>query len=269
MTSPLPGPPAPSPVERIARLADGDRVFYGLLLDEDRVQEIPDPFAGPGGPTAAGGPRAIAGLAWLPPCTPTKIVAVGRNYMAHIAELRHAAPPEPLLFLKPPSALLGTGGTIVLPPESRRVDYEGELAVVIGRRARRVPEERALDHVFGYTCLNDVTARDLQETDVQFTRAKGFDTFCPLGPCIARGLRPEDLTVETRVNGERRQSSPVARMIFPVSRLIAFITGVMTLMPGDVIATGTPEGVGPLRPGDEVTVAIQGIGRLANRVTGD
>ena len=254
------------PVTRIVRLSEGGRAFYAHLEEDGRIRPARgDLFAGLS-PEPGAAARPAAGLQWLTPCDPGTIVGVGRNYREHAAELRHAVPDEPLIFLKPPTAILPTGGTIRLPGASRRVDYEGELGVVIGRTASRVPEERALDHVLGYTCVNDVTARDLQEKDVQFTRAKGFDTFCPFGPVLATGLRPEDLTVETWVNGDRRQAASVARMIFAVPRLISYISHVMTLRPGDLISTGTPDGVGPLHPGDEVTVAIAGIGRLVNRV---
>ena len=251
---------------RIVRLSEGGRGFYAFLEEDGRIREARgDLFSGlrpePGAPA-----RTADGLEWLTPCDPGTIVGVGRNYREHAAELRHTVPAEPLIFLKPPSATLPAGGLIRLPGASRRVDYEGELGVVIGRTASNVPEEHAFDYILGYTCVNDVTARDLQEKDVQFTRAKGFDTFCPFGPVIATGLRPEDLTVETWVNGDRRQSASVARMIFGVPRLVSYISQVMTLSPGDLISTGTPEGVGPLHPGDEVTVAITGIGRLTNRV---
>lgn len=249
---------------RFARLADGDRIFHARIEPDGAVRELPGaPWDTPGEPRS---PRPMADLRRLSPCTPSKIVAVGCNYRAHVAELNRQLPAEPLLFMKPPSAILAPGGTIRLPAESRCVDYEGELAIVIGRRASRVTEDRALDHVFGYTCLNDVTARDLQRRDVQFTRAKGFDTFCPVGPCIVAGIDPSGLRVETYVNGERRQSSPVDGMIFGIPKLISFISGVMTLEPGDLIATGTPDGVGPLKPGDEVRVSIAGIGELTNRV---
>jgi 2-keto-4-pentenoate hydratase/2-oxohepta-3-ene-1,7-dioic acid hydratase in catechol pathway len=258
-------------VLRLARFADGGRTFFALLEADGRVREIRgavsyDPRDAPSWSRDASPPRGVGGLALLPPCLPSKIIGVGRNYREHAAELDHEVPAEPLLFLKPPSALLPPGSDIHLPAASQRVDYEGELAVVIGREARAVPEDRALEHVLGYACINDVTARDLQAGDVQFTRAKGFDTFCPLGPCVAIGLALESLVVETYVNGERRQSAPISRMIFPVARLVSFISGVMTLLPGDVIATGTPAGVGPLRPSDEVTVSIEGIGRLTSRV---
>jgi len=257
---------------RLARLLDQGRVFYAVLQDGERIREIAgnpfegDPFHPEAG--ASGTARSMVGLAWLPPCSPSKIIGVGRNYRDHVAELGHSVPSEPLLFLKPPSALLPHEGVIRLPSVSRRVDFEGELGVVIGREARRVPEVRALDHVLGYACVNDVTARDLQSKDVQFTRSKGFDSFCPFGPSIAIGLCPDELVVETFVNGVRRQSAPVSRMIFDIRRLISFASDVMTLLPGDLIATGTPEGVGALEPGDQVTVSIDGIGRLTNRVEG-
>jgi len=257
---------------RLARLRDQGSTFYAVLEDGERIREISgDPFEGdPFHPEAgaSGAGRPVDGLAWLPPCRPSKIIGVGRNYRDHVAELGHSVPSEPLLFLKPPSSLLPHGGIIRLPSGTRRVDFEGELGVVIGREARRVTETGALDHVLGYACVNDVTARDLQVKDVQFTRSKGFDSFCPFGPCIAIGLRPDDLVVETFVNGVRRQSAPVSRMIFDIRRLISFVSDVMTLLPGDLIATGTPEGVGPLEPGDQVTVSIEGIGRLTNRVEG-
>ncbi len=250
--------------ERIGRFAEGGRSFYALLEGRQRGRALKgDPFAVP---RRAGPSRSIAGLTPLVPCVPSKIIGIGRNYHAHAVELGHAVPSEPLLFLKPPSALLPPGGHIRMPPASHRVDFEGEIGVVIGSEARRVSEERALEHVLGYTCVNDVTARDLQERDVQFTRAKGFDTFCPVGPCVATGLDPADLAVETFVNGERRQSARASEMIFGIALLVSYVSQVMTLLPGDLIATGTPAGVGPLRAGDEVTVAVEGVGRLTNRV---
>jgi 2-keto-4-pentenoate hydratase/2-oxohepta-3-ene-1,7-dioic acid hydratase in catechol pathway len=259
----MPSPP-PARVSRFARLAEGTRVFHALLSDDGLAREARgDPFSGL---TPAGPPRPLDGLRFLTPLVPSKIIGVGRNYKAHAAELGHAVPAEPLLFLKPPSALLPHQGIVRLPAASARVDFEGELGIVIGRVARDVPEERALDFVLGYACVNDVTARDLQRQDVQFTRAKGFDTFCPFGPCIATGIDPQTLRVETFVNGERRQTAPVTDMIFPPASLIAYVSRIMTLEPGDLIATGTPEGVGPLSPGDEVVVSIEGIGRLSNRV---
>jgi 2-keto-4-pentenoate hydratase/2-oxohepta-3-ene-1,7-dioic acid hydratase in catechol pathway len=198
--------------------------------------------------------------------TPTKIIGVGLNYRAHAEEMKKALPEEPLLFLKPPSALIGPDEPIVRPAGYARVDYEGELCVVIGRRARRVPAERALEHVLGYTCANDVTVRDLQKKDVQYTRAKGFDSFCPVGPRVVPGLDPSRLALETRVNGVVRQRSSTSDLIFDVARLIAFISHVMTLEEGDLISTGTPPGVGNLEPGDVVEIEIEGIGVLRNPV---
>jgi 2-keto-4-pentenoate hydratase/2-oxohepta-3-ene-1,7-dioic acid hydratase in catechol pathway len=202
-------------------------------------------------------PHLIAGVQLLPPVEPSKIVAVGRNYADHAKELGNEAPAEPILFLKPPSALLPPNGTIVRPPQSQRVDFEGELAVVIGERGT----------VLGYTCANDVTARDLQKKDVQFTRAKSFDTFLPLGPCIETDADPNDLRLTTRVNGETKQDGRTSMMVFDCAFLIAYISSVMTLLPGDVILTGTPAGVGPLAAGDIVEVEIERIGVLRNVVS--
>ena len=198
---------------------------------------------------------------------PSKIVAVGRNYREHAAELGNVAPEEePLLFLKAPSALLLPGGEIVLPPESSRVDYEGELALVVGRRTKYWPEERWLEALAGVCCANDVTARDLQKKDGQFARSKSFDTFCPVGPAIVSGIDPSDLAIETRVNGTVRQAGRTSQMIFAPSFLVAYVSRMMTLLPGDLILTGTPAGVGPLAAGDTVEVEIERIGILSNRV---
>lgn len=211
--------------------------------------------------------RSIARGALGVPAAPSKIICVGRNYRAHAAELGNEVPTVPLLFMKPPSALLAHGAEIAWPPESARIDYEGEIAVVIGRRGRRIPEARARDHVFGITCANDVTARDLQRADVQFTRAKGFDGFCPVGPWIETEVPPFDaIELTTRVDGEVRQHGRSDAMIFAIPELIAFISGVMTLEPGDLILTGTPEGVAPLSAGQLVEVEIGGVGTLANRL---
>jgi 2-keto-4-pentenoate hydratase/2-oxohepta-3-ene-1,7-dioic acid hydratase in catechol pathway len=209
---------------------------------------------------------ALSEVRLLAPCLPSKIVAVGRNYVEHAAEMQSDVPTEPLLFLKPPSAVIGPDEAIRYPALSQRVDHEAELAAVIGRRARDVPASQALQHVLGYTCGNDVTARDLQRQDGQWTRGKGFDTFCPLGPWIVTGLAPDDLGIESRVNGQVRQQSRTRQMIFPIAELIRYISQVMTLEPGDVILTGTPAGVGPLQRGDRVEVEIEGIGVLANPV---
>jgi 2-keto-4-pentenoate hydratase/2-oxohepta-3-ene-1,7-dioic acid hydratase in catechol pathway len=202
----------------------------------------------------------------LAPVTPSKIVAVGRNYAEHAKELGNEAPSEPIIFLKPPSALLSPNGTIVRPLQSQRVDFEGELAIVIGKTARNVNRDDWRSVVLGFTCANDVTARDLQKKDVQFTRGKSFDTFCPLGPCIETDLDPAALPLRTRVNGETKQNGNTRDMVFDCGAIIEFITAVMTLNPGDVILTGTPAGVGPLNAGDRVEVEIEGIGVLANRV---
>lgn len=236
---------------RFARL-DGDR---GELFDRA-------PWLGgkPSGET-----MAVEG-ALLCPVTPSKIVCIGRNYAAHAKELGHEVPSEPLLFLKPPSALLGPGGTVVLPPESARVEHEAELVVVMGRRSRNVPAADALAHVFGYTAACDVTARDLQRKDVQFTRAKGFDTFCPIGPWIETELDPRKTRIQCRVDGQTRQDGTTDRMLFDVPALVAYVSRMMTLEPGDVILTGTPEGVGPLVAGNALEIEIDGIGVLALRV---
>lgn len=210
---------------------------------------------------------ALSEVRLLAPCTPTKIVAVGLNYAGHAAEAHRELPTAPLIFLKPPSTVIGAGQTIAYPPISQQVDYEAELAVVIGRRTRNVSVGEALNCVLGYTCGNDVTARDLQLEDDQWTRSKSFDTFCPLGPWIVTGLDPGDLAIESRVNGQVRQRSRTSDMIFPVAELVHYAAQVMTLQPGDVILTGTPAGVGPLQRGDRVEVEIEGIGVLANPVS--
>jgi 2-keto-4-pentenoate hydratase/2-oxohepta-3-ene-1,7-dioic acid hydratase in catechol pathway len=205
----------------------------------------------------------------LTPCLPSKILCVGRNYVAHAKEHEAEVPEVPLLFLKPGSSLLEPGGTILLPPQSERVEHEAELAVVIGKHGRWISPEQALDHVLGYTIANDVTARDLQFRDGQWTRGKGFDTFCPVGPWIETDLDPSDTLVTCHVNGEMRQMASTRDMVFSVRQLIAFASSVMTLEPGDLLLTGTPAGVGPLLPGDEVVVTIEGIGALRNPVASE
>jgi len=197
---------------------------------------------------------------------PSKIIGIGVNYRAHAVEMGKGLPEEPLMFLKPSSALISDGGQIQRPSGYERVDYEGELGVVIGQRARGVTREQALDVVMGFTCINDVSVRDLQKKDGQWTRAKGFDTFCPLGPRIVAGLDPSKLRISTRVNGQVRQDSSTADLIFGVPEIVAFVSSHMTLEPGDVISTGTPSGVGNLSVGDEVEVEIEGIGILKNTV---
>jgi 2-keto-4-pentenoate hydratase/2-oxohepta-3-ene-1,7-dioic acid hydratase in catechol pathway len=198
----------------------------------------------------------------LAPVVPSKIVCVGLNYKDHAAEQGKPLPVEPLIFLKPSTAVVDPGGCIELPAGVGRVDHEAEMAVVIGTRATRVAERDALAHVLGVTCMNDVTARDLQKKDGRYTRAKGFDTFAPLGPCIALDLATDDLRVTGTVNGVARQDSRTRELIFPVAQLIAYISRIMTLLPGDVVSTGTPSGVGPLAAGDEVAVTVEGVGTL-------
>lgn len=210
---------------------------------------------------------ALSKLRLLAPCQPTKIVAVGLNYRDHAVERGKPIPEEPILFLKPPTAVIGHDHDIIYPRMSKRVDYEGELGIVIGRRTSKLAEtDRVEDYILGYTCVNDVTARDLQDRDGQYTRAKGFDTFAPIGPAIVSGIDPSALSIETRLNGKVRQSSNTRNLIFNVDYLVRFVSWVMTLEPGDVISTGTPSGIGPMSPGDRVEVKIEGIGTLGNTV---
>ncbi len=209
---------------------------------------------------------ADPGAGLLAPVRPSKIVAIGRNYAEHAKELGNAVPEEPLFFLKAPSALIGPGAPIVLPPESQRVEHEGEIAVVLRRRLTRASAAEARDAVLGVTCANDVTARDLQKKDGRFARAKGFDTFCPLGPAIRVGADLEDLEVILRVNGAERQRGSTRMMVFPIVDLLAYVSRMMTLEPGDVLLTGTPAGVGPLVDGDRVEVEVPGVGVLSNPV---
>ncbi len=210
--------------------------------------------------------HALANVRLLPPCQPSKIVALGLNYRDHAGELGFPIPDEPLIFLKPGTAVIGPDSSIMYPRMSKEVDYEAELGVVIGKRARFIQREKAFDYIFGYTCVNDVTARDLQRKDVQFTRSKSFDTFAPIGPCIARGMDPSHLKVESYLNGELRQSSHTGNLIYGVAELVSFISKVMTLLPGDIIATGTPSGIGPMVPGDVIEIVVEDIGTLRNTV---
>lgn len=197
---------------------------------------------------------------------PTKIIAIGLNYLDHAKELNMNIPEYPLIFIKPPSAVIGDGEIIIYPPQTQELHYEGELGIVIGKKARNVSIEEAIDYIVGYTCANDVTARDLQRMDGQWTRSKSFDTFCPLGPRIVKDVDPTNLAIATRVNGVTKQSSNTNQMIFNAYRLVSFISAIMTLLPGDVISTGTPPGVGELQVGDVVEVEIEGIGTLRNTV---
>ncbi len=254
---------------RICRYAAPTGVAYGLL-EGDRVRGLAGDLFPPGRDVADPVPGreewALEEVTLLPPVTPGKIVCVGLNYRTHAHELGLDLPLEPLLFLKPPSALIGQGMPIVRPAMSRRVDYEGEVVAVIGRRLRHATPEEAERGILGFTCGNDVTARDLQQRDLQWTRAKGFDTFAPLGPVIAVGLDHAALHLSTYVNGVRRQWDCTANLIFPVPDLVSYISRVMTLEPGDVVFTGTPAGIGPLEVGDEVEVEVACVGRLRNPV---
>jgi 2-keto-4-pentenoate hydratase/2-oxohepta-3-ene-1,7-dioic acid hydratase in catechol pathway len=248
---------------RVGRIAWNGQARY-VRLDGDRAVVL---SAAPwDGGSDTSDTIAIHEARLLAPVVPSKIVCVGKNYAKHAAEMGSEVPTTPLLFLKPETAIVGPGDAIELPSQSHRVEHEGELAVVIGKTTRHVAAEHALSHVFGYTCANDVTARDLQRSDVQFTRAKGFDTFCPLGPVITTSIDPARVGVSLRVNGEVRQDGNTRDMVFPVATLVAFVSSVMTLRPGDVILTGTPEGVGPLVDGDQVSVTVEGIGTLVNPV---
>ncbi|HET8579288.1 MAG TPA: fumarylacetoacetate hydrolase family protein [Methylomirabilota bacterium] len=248
---------------KIVRFRAAGKTRYGVLDGAHILEYSGTPY---GTFKKARKKYALSQTVLLAPVAPSKIVAVGLNYRDHAEEMNLPVPAEPRIFFKPLSALSGPDDPIVFPPQAGRVDYEGELAIVIKKRCRAVPAERAREVVLGYTCLNDVTARELQARDGQPTRAKAFDTFCPVGPCIATDIDPNGVDIETWVNGERRQASNTKHFIFPVEDLIARISAVMTLLPGDVIATGTPAGVGPLKPGDKVEVRIEGIGGLKNPV---
>ena len=247
----------------MGKIAQGVRRCRRLIsIDGDEGFRVLDraPWLGgaPRGPLRKLNPAALGC-----PVSPTKIIGVGRNDPGHARELGHASPLEPILFLKPPSALVGPGDEIVLPRESCQVEHEAELGVVIGRRARNVPVAAALEYVLGYTCVGDITARDLQRRDVQCTRGKGFDTFCPVGPSIVAGLDPDALDIRCRVNGELRQRGFTSDYAFSVATIVSFASTVMTLEPGDLIATGTPAGVGPLAAGDRLELEVSGVGVLA------
>lgn len=250
---------------KIARFAHQDTIAFGIIDDGDLVVLKGDPMFAGFEPTGERVPLDSVKL--LAPVIPrSKVVAVGKNYLDHAAEMGGDAPEEPLLFLKPNTAVVGPGDAIVLPPQSSQVEHEGELAVVIGRIAKNVSVEDADTYIFGYTVANDVTARDLQRADGQWARAKGFDTFCPLGPVIETELELDEQTIQTRVNGEVRQSGELADMVHAVEEIVAYASSVWTLLPGDIILTGTPAGVGPLEQGDVVEVEISGIGVLQNPV---
>ncbi len=247
---------------RLVRFRSRNRTAMGILQD-DRLAELK------GGDVADLAAvttyHPLAEVTLLAPCLPSKVVAVGLNYRDHAKELGMAVPEEPIIFLKPPTSVIGPGEAIIAPAMSSQVDFEAELGIVIRDRASRIAPAEARGHILGYTCANDVTARDLQKRDGQWTRAKSFDTFCPVGPWIETGLDPEDLLVESYLNGERKQSSRTSQFIFGIDRLVSFISHVMTLEPGDLVITGTPAGIGPMQPGDEIEVRIEGIGSLKNR----
>ena len=242
---------------KLVRFQNDQGTFSGVL-EGDVIR--------PGGSNPTTKEFALSDVRLSAPCLPSKIVAVGLNYRDHAEELNMKLPEEPLLFLKPSSSVIGPGDAIIMPRQSARVDYEAELAIVIGIEAKGVSEKGADKFILGYTCLNDVTARDLQNKDGQWTRAKGFDTFCPLGPWIETELDPFDLKIDLLLNGQPKQSSRTSNLIFNPFKLVEFISGVMTLFPGDVIATGTTSGIGPMCDGDTVEVRIESLGSLVNRV---
>ncbi|MFZ5898695.1 MAG: fumarylacetoacetate hydrolase family protein [Bacillota bacterium] len=251
-------------MDRYGRFKDDKgNIFYAAVDGENAWPLTKEPWLG-GELTGAAVP--MAGLRLMAPSEPTKIVCVGLNYLDHIAEFNNEAPSEPVIFLKPPTAVIGPGENIVFPEGVNRLDFEAELAVIVGRKARMVGEKESRDYIFGYTCANDVTARDLQRKDGQWTRAKSFDTFCPLGPYIVSKPDPGQLRIEARLNGRTRQCSSTGRMLFNPFYLVSFISRIMTLLPGDIILTGTPSGVGPMQPGDKIEVEIESIGNLMNMV---
>jgi 2-keto-4-pentenoate hydratase/2-oxohepta-3-ene-1,7-dioic acid hydratase in catechol pathway len=248
---------------KLLRFAADGQVRYGAV-EQRQIRELAgDPFG-----SLRLGPRSfqLDDVTLLPPCEPSKIVAVGVNYRAHAQEMGHRLPEEPLLFLKPSTSVIGPGAAIHYPDGVTRLDYEAELAVVIKKKVRSITPAQTAQAILGCTCLNDVTARDLQQKDKQWTRAKSFDTFSPIGPWIVTDLDPSNLKIEGILNGEIRQSSTTADLIFPVHALVSFISSIMTLLPGDVITTGTPSGVGPMQRGDTIEVVIEGIGKLSNVV---
>ena len=255
---------------RIVRFIAGGRAKYGLL-EENIIRELQgSPFSrfknSRSQPTLDGTTYKLSEVSLLAPCLPSKIVCLGLNYHSHAEETKLPLPSVPLIFLKPSTAVIGPEAEIVLPRGWKRIDYEGELGVVIGKRAKDVPEERVKEYIIGYTCVNDVSDRHAQAADGQWTRAKGYDTFAPIGPWIETDANPDELKLETYLNGELRQCASTSDLIFGVSKLISFISGIMTLLPGDVIATGTPSGIGPMKPGDVIEVKIDKIGTLRNFV---
>jgi 2-keto-4-pentenoate hydratase/2-oxohepta-3-ene-1,7-dioic acid hydratase in catechol pathway len=254
---------------QLVRFAVNSQVKYGILKDGLVSGLSGDPFQSFQARETFqkdGSRYPLSQVKLLAPCLPSKLVCLGLNYRPHAQEFNQALPANPLLFIKPSTAVIGPEEAILLPRDYKRVDYECELAVVIGKTAKGVPDAQARSYVLGYTCFNDVTERQMQKDDGQWTRAKGFDTFAPLGPWIETEVDPDDLKLETYLNGEVRQSGRTSELIFGIPRLISFISGVMTLLPGDVIATGTPAGIAPMKAGDVVEIKIENIGTLRNRV---
>jgi 2-keto-4-pentenoate hydratase/2-oxohepta-3-ene-1,7-dioic acid hydratase in catechol pathway len=250
---------------RLVRFLAEGRMACGFIQREE-IQEFGGEIFGPRTPKRA--VHRLEAVRLLAPCEPSKIVAVGLNYRNHASELGFPLPENPIIFLKPPTSVIGPSDAIAIPSMSSRTDYEAELGVVIKSAARNIAPEAAQDHILGYTCANDVTARDLQKKDGQWTRAKSFDTFCPVGPWIETDVDPGNLLVEAYLNGRQVQSSRTGQFIFHIDYLVSFISGIMTLNPGDLIITGTPAGIGPMKPGDEIEVRIEGIGSLKNGVVG-
>ncbi|GGK96807.1 fumarylacetoacetate hydrolase family protein [Nocardia jinanensis] len=248
---------------RLGRVASPDGVAFVAIEGETAKEIAEHPF---GTPTFTGRSWSLPDIRLLAPILASKVVCVGKNYASHAAEMGGEAPAEPVIFLKPNTSIIGPDIPIIVPPSSSRVDYEGELAVVIGRPCKDVPAARAKDVILGYTVANDVTARDQQAQDGQWTRAKGYDTFCPLGPWIETELDPADLEITTELDGEVRQRSTTSLLLHDIPEIIEWVTRVMTLLPGDVILTGTPEGVGPMKDGQTVSVTVAGIGTLTNPV---
>jgi len=244
----------------------GSDQHFGVVNDQDQILVLRgDPMYSGIVPTET--KIALADVKLLAPVIPrSKVVCIGKNYADHAAEMGSDVPKEPIIFIKPNTTVVGPGDTIIWPRMSERVDFEGELAIVIGRICKDVPKEKVNDVIFGYTLANDVTARDLQKVDGQWTRAKGFDTFCPLGPWIETDFVPEGQVLTTSVNGEVKQSEPISSLIFDIPTIINFVTQVMTLLPGDVILTGTPAGIGPMPAGSEVSISIEGLGTLTNKM---
>ncbi len=248
---------------KIVRFKAGGKTQYGALEGHRVVEYAGTPY---GTFRKARKTYPLGQIVLLAPVLPSKVIVVGPNYRDHVGDIGSAAPEEPTMFFKPISALCGPDDPIVFPPQAARVDYEAALAIVMRKRCRHVPAERAREYVLGYTCLNDVTARDLEARDGQPSRAKGFDSFCPVGPCVTTDIDPNGVDIESYLNGEKKQSSNTKHMVLPVEDLVARVSTVMTLLPGDVIATGTPAGSGPMQPGDKVEVRIEGIGSLKNPV---